>query len=90
MFLRAEVKTSFSSLTVSFLITLPLHKQFMQGHIAGGEYTQVAMQWKNPFVGLHGKRSTNCNGFLPNTAEPFADFTLSKENQHFFFNHPGQ
>src|SRR4029077_19358013 len=79
MLSRAKMKTSFTPFTIAIFITLPLHKEFVQWHISAGKNAQVTMQRHHPFIMFQRIRYTNWYGFLPNSTEPFANFTLPEE-----------
>src|SRR5688572_30894535 len=59
----------------------------MKGHVAGSEYSQVAMQGHYPFIFLHGQCGANSYGFLADPTEPFGNPSLSKQYEHFLLNH---
>jgi hypothetical protein len=45
------------------------------------------MQWHDVFILIQGHGDAHRNGFLADPAEPFAYFSLSEQNQHFFLDH---
>jgi hypothetical protein len=89
VFATTEMKTSFACFTVALLCTLPLQKEFMQGHLPSGKNAQIAMKGHDPFVRLQSEGSPHCDRLLSNTTKPFRDLALPKQDQHFVFDHPG-
>jgi hypothetical protein len=87
MLFAAKMKTSFPSVAISRFISLPLIEQLMQRHVAFSENTKISVQRHDPFVLLQCKRGANGNSFLADAAEPFADFSLAQEQQHFLLDH---
>ncbi|MNE11372.1 hypothetical protein D3C80_1041260 [compost metagenome] len=67
--------------------SLPLSNQPVQRNFTTGKYTKVAVHWQYIFVLIQCHCSSNSNSFLSDPGEPFAYFTLTKKNQHFFFDH---
>jgi hypothetical protein len=67
---------------------LPLGKQPIQGYLPTREDTEISMHWKDVFIRLQCLRNSHGNRFLSDPAEPFTDFILPEQNEHFFFNHP--
>ena len=85
----AEMEAAFAAFAIAFPGALPLHKQAAERHIPGGKDPEVAVQGHDPFVLFQGQRSTHRDGFPSDPTEPFGDFTLAEENEHFSLDHPG-
>src|SRR5690606_9095497 len=89
MLVSTKVKRAVSSLCESTGCTLPLCEKAFQWHVADGKYTEVSVHGEDVFVRLKSGGYPHSDGFLSDTAEPFADLVLAKQDQHLFLDHPG-
>ena len=90
MFLRAKVKTSFPSFTISILMAEPLFCKFVQRHSATCKNAEISVEGKYPFILFQGQCYPGRDGFLANTAEPFTNPALPEKQEHLLFYHSWQ
>jgi hypothetical protein len=82
------MKGAFSSFRVTVFISLPLVEKFEEGHLAGCKNPKVPVQCHDVFVLFKRQGGANGNRFLPDTREPFGDFALPQQVEHFLLNDP--
>jgi hypothetical protein len=85
----AKVERTVAGFGITEVFALPLAKQAVEGHIAGGEYAQIAVHGENDFIWQQGRCSTYGDCFLADAAKPLGYFALAQEVEHFFFDEPG-
>ena len=90
VFTASEMKRTLPRLAVTRGLALKLGKQASQIHPPRCKYAEVTMQGKNKLIGTKGLGCTHGNGFLTDARKPFGHLALTKQNQHFFFNHSRQ
>ena len=86
----SEMKRALPGLAVTRGFTLKLCKQASQIHPPRCKNAKVTMQRKNEFIRAQGLGGTHGDGFLADARKPFGHLALTKQDQHFFFNHPRQ
>src|SRR5215475_16176224 len=83
----SKMKTPFAALAESVFASLPLQKEFIKWHFSSRKYSKIAVKRHDPFIRRQRSDDACRYSFLSDSAEPFADPTLSQQNKHFFFDH---
>ena len=84
------MKTAVATFGVAIGFPLKLCKQALQRNLARGKNTQVAVHGQDVFVFGHGIGTTYRYSFLTPARKPFADFSLTQQNEHFFLDEARQ
>jgi hypothetical protein len=86
-FLCTEVKGAVATFGKSTWLSHPLGEQSVERNFPSGKDTEIPVHGQDVFIAIQGKAAPNGDSFLTDTGEPFRQFPLAQEHEHFLLDH---